>query len=188
QIVLCAGDGIAAGVEHDADLPEITLLLDGGRRDADAYLLRRGRLLDRQQQEDHGAQNMRLQEASHPVPLSAPLVAVQAARGGVAACNQVERARTAMHCRRLLLSLVAALGLAFAAAARAAPAQAPPPDWTPVATQAATLLADYIRIDTQTPPGHTTDAVTLLEAQFRAAGIPSERIQHQPDKPMLLAR
>lgn len=93
-----------------------------------------------------------------------------------------------MHCRRLLLSLVAALGLAFASGARTAPAQAPPPDWTQVATQAATLLADYIRIDTQNPPGHTTDAVTLLEAQFRAAGIPSERIQHQPDKPMLLAR
>ncbi len=89
-----------------------------------------------------------------------------------------------MHCRRFVLFLVAALGLG----GRLASAEPPPPNWPQIATEAAALLAEYIRIDTQNPPGHTTAAVALLDAQWRRAGIPTEIIQHDPDKPMLLAR
>ncbi len=71
------------------------------------------------------------------------------------------------------------------AAGRAA---ADEPDWERVTQQAVELLSAYIRIDTQNPPGVTTEAVAFLAAELRRAGIPSETIAATPEKPILIAR
>lgn len=87
------------------------------------------------------------------------------------------------------LSLPARLALLLVLFAGAAPAaEAPPPDWAQVATRASELLSAYIRIDTQNPPGNTTEAAAFLAAELSRAGIRSETIASKPGKPVLIAR
>lgn len=45
-----------------------------------------------------------------------------------------------------------------------------------------------LELDTQNPPGNTTEAVTYLESQFSHLGIATERSVVDPTKPNLLAR
>jgi acetylornithine deacetylase/succinyl-diaminopimelate desuccinylase-like protein len=82
------------------------------------------------------------------------------------------------------------LGLAATVAALVAAggARAAEPDWDRVTQQAADLLSAYIRIDTQNPPGVTTEAAAFLAAELRRAGIASETIAATPEKPILIAR
>lgn len=76
--------------------------------------------------------------------------------------------------------------LAFATVARAA--DLAEPDWTRIGSQAAQLLARYVRLDTQNPPGVTTEAVVFLEELLSESGLQSERIVAEPNKPILAAR
>lgn len=88
-----------------------------------------------------------------------------------------------MRAPRLAAALTAAqlaLGIAGARAAE--------PDWDQVGAQAAALLAQYIRIDTANPPGRTVDAAAFLQEQLRAAGVPTQMLAPDPDKPFLLGR
>lgn len=66
--------------------------------------------------------------------------------------------------------------------------QATDTDWRAVGDETARLLSEYIRIDTQNPPGRTVEAADLLESRMRAAGMEIERLGASPEKPMLLAR
>lgn len=79
--------------------------------------------------------------------------------------------------------LLAALFIPLAAAAQPAP-----PDWTRVSEDSARLLADYIRIDTQNPPGTTTEAAAFLAAELARAGIRSDTVAATAGKPVLIAR
>ncbi len=69
-----------------------------------------------------------------------------------------------------------------------AAAESAAPDWGQVGERAATRLAEYLRIDTQNPPGRTVEAVAFLADAARAAGLEVERFGGAPDKPILLAR
>jgi acetylornithine deacetylase/succinyl-diaminopimelate desuccinylase-like protein len=77
-----------------------------------------------------------------------------------------------------------AVGLLLAAVG----AGAAEPDWEAVSARSGELLAEYIRIDTANPPGHTVDAAAFLQEQLRAAGIATELIAPDPDKPILMGR
>lgn len=80
--------------------------------------------------------------------------------------------------------------LFVAALFRAGPAcgQATEPDWAAIGAQAARLLAEYVRIDTQNPPGRTVEAVDFLDQHLRQAGLPTERVAINPEKPILIGR
>lgn len=67
-------------------------------------------------------------------------------------------------------------------------AEPSPPDWAVVGARAAEILAAYVRIDTQNPPGRTVEAADFLEKLLRDAGLPTERVIGNPEKPFLLAR
>jgi acetylornithine deacetylase/succinyl-diaminopimelate desuccinylase-like protein len=85
------------------------------------------------------------------------------------------------------LSLPARLAVLLAlVAGSAGAAEAPPPDWAQVATRAGELLSAYIRIDTQNPPGNTSEAAAFLAAELSRAGIRSETIASKPGKPVLI--
>lgn len=84
-----------------------------------------------------------------------------------------------------LLSLVA---ISFSLLVPRAAAGERHPDWRAVGEETAHLLSEYIRIDTQNPPGRTVEAVDLLEARLRAAGVETERLGAIPEKPILFAR
>ncbi len=86
---------------------------------------------------------------------------------------------------RFLLAASLAVA-AFVVPVAAAAAEAP--DWPRVTAEAAELLSRYIRIDTQNPPGTTTEATAFLAAELRRAGIASETLAAVPQKPMLVAR
>src|SRR5262245_8174527 len=62
------------------------------------------------------------------------------------------------------------------------------PDWPAVTAQAAELLAAYIRIDTANPPGDTRAAADFLAHQLAEAGVATERIGADPNKPILIGR
>jgi acetylornithine deacetylase/succinyl-diaminopimelate desuccinylase-like protein len=86
---------------------------------------------------------------------------------------------------------VAQLAAAFAAScllAAAARAESGEPDWDAVTAQAAALLSSYIRIDTSNPPGNTVAAAAFLQDQLRQAGIGTQMVSAEADKPMLLGR
>ena len=70
----------------------------------------------------------------------------------------------------------------------AAAAERTTPDWTHVAEDSARLLSAYIRIDTQNPPGTTTEAAAFLAAELARAGIHSETVAATAGKPLLIAR
>lgn len=64
-----------------------------------------------------------------------------------------------------------------------------PIDWQRVADDTAALLSNYIRIDTQNPPGATAAAAEFLGRELERSGIRSEIIAAaNPEKPVLLAR
>ena len=63
----------------------------------------------------------------------------------------------------------------------------PPPEWNAIGDQTARLLAEYIRIDTQNPPGRTVEAVEFLQRLLREAGLEIEVIAADPEKPILRA-
>lgn len=63
-----------------------------------------------------------------------------------------------------------------------------PPDWDAVGERAAQMLAAYVRIDTQNPPGRTIEAADYLEWFLRDAGLPTERFTATADKPFLVGR
>jgi acetylornithine deacetylase/succinyl-diaminopimelate desuccinylase-like protein len=61
-------------------------------------------------------------------------------------------------------------------------------DWNPLGDEAATLLADLIRADTQNPPGEETAAARVLARKLEADGIVSEVIESRPGRGNLHAR
>jgi acetylornithine deacetylase/succinyl-diaminopimelate desuccinylase-like protein len=67
-------------------------------------------------------------------------------------------------------------------------ASAAEPDWNAVGAEAARLLAEYVRLDTQNPPGRTVEAAEFLAGLLARAGIASERTGADPNKPILVAR
>ena len=75
---------------------------------------------------------------------------------------------------------LAALLIPIAAAA----AEPSAPDWTHVAEDSARLLSAYIRIDTQNPPGTTTEAAAFLATELARAGIRSETVAATAGKPL----
>lgn len=84
----------------------------------------------------------------------------------------------------LLVPLFALLSAGGARGAGPAPIA-----WDRVARDSAALLSEYIRIDTQNPPGVTTGAVAFLAAQLTRPGITAEPLPAAaPDKPALVAR
>ena len=62
------------------------------------------------------------------------------------------------------------------------------PDWNAVGAEAAALLAAYIRIDTANPPGRTLEAAAFLQAQLHQAGLATEMLLPDPQKPILMGR
>ena len=78
--------------------------------------------------------------------------------------------------------------LCLSSATRSA-ANTAPIAWDRVAEDSAAMLSDYIRIDTQNPPGTTTQATVFLTGQLARAGMRSEIVAGaNPDKPALVAR
>ncbi|MGH7786020.1 MAG: M20/M25/M40 family metallo-hydrolase [Candidatus Binatia bacterium] len=72
-------------------------------------------------------------------------------------------------------------------APRLAVAQAP--DWRRVTDDAAQLLSQYIRINTENPPGTTVESAAFLADLLGAAGIETEILAGAvPDKPILVGR
>lgn len=82
----------------------------------------------------------------------------------------------------------ATLAAALMGCLLAAPLAAATPDWEQVTTQAAAELAAYIRIDSSSPPGRTVETAAFLEQRLRAAGLTTDRVAADPNKPMLVAR
>ena len=68
------------------------------------------------------------------------------------------------------------------------PVGASEPDWNAVTTEAAALLSSYIRIDTANPPGQTLRAAAFLQDQLRDAGIGTQMLAPDPQKPILMGR
>lgn len=68
------------------------------------------------------------------------------------------------------------------------PVGASEPDWDAVTAQAAALLSSYIRIDTANPPGPTLAAAAFLQDQLRDAGIGTQMLAPDPQKPILMGR
>ena len=61
-------------------------------------------------------------------------------------------------------------------------------DWVAVEKEAATLLAEYIRIDTTNPPGNERAAADLLAAKFGAEAIEAKVFESEPGRGSVLAR
>jgi len=88
---------------------------------------------------------------------------------------------------RVGVQIVCAVAVA-SLAERSKGAEQAPVDWESVGDRAARLLGDYIRINTENPPGRTAEAVEFLEPLLRQSGMETQRLAAQPDKPILLAR
>lgn len=72
-------------------------------------------------------------------------------------------------------------------APRLAAAQAP--DWPRVTDEAARLLSQYIRINSENPPGKTVETATFLADLLREAGIETEIVAGAvAEKPLLVGR
>jgi acetylornithine deacetylase/succinyl-diaminopimelate desuccinylase-like protein len=69
-----------------------------------------------------------------------------------------------------------------------APVGAAEPDWNAVTAQAAALLSAYIRIDSANPPGPTRAAAAFLQDQLRDAGIGTQMLAPDAQKPILIGR
>jgi acetylornithine deacetylase/succinyl-diaminopimelate desuccinylase-like protein len=105
-------------------------------------------------------------------------------------CNRIpDRGQCALGarhlCRVALLCLLTALLSDLRPILAADPEE---PDWGQIGSEAASLLTRYIRIDTQNPPGITTEAADFLEPLLANAGLEVERIGGHPEKPILAAR
>ena len=61
-------------------------------------------------------------------------------------------------------------------------AQAADPDWRRLGDEAADVLSDVIRIDTQNPPGGETAAANALARKLGAEGIAADVIESGPDR------
>jgi acetylornithine deacetylase/succinyl-diaminopimelate desuccinylase-like protein len=73
--------------------------------------------------------------------------------------------------------------------AAAGPAAGQEIDWGQVGDQSAYLLSQYIRIDTENPPGRTVEAADFLAEQLRSSGLEVERIAGATaEKPFVIGR
>ena len=68
------------------------------------------------------------------------------------------------------------------------PVWAADPDWRRLGGEAADVLSDVIRIDTQNPPGGETAAANALARKLAAEGIAADVIESAPDRGNLYAR
>jgi acetylornithine deacetylase/succinyl-diaminopimelate desuccinylase-like protein len=77
------------------------------------------------------------------------------------------------------------------------PEPAPPPDlrgwlerveWRVAGDEAARVLAGYLRVDNQNPPGNETQGARYLAAVLAREGIKSEILEHLPGRGSLVAR
>jgi acetylornithine deacetylase/succinyl-diaminopimelate desuccinylase-like protein len=64
----------------------------------------------------------------------------------------------------------------------------PPLDWEKAGDEAVATLQAYLRIDTTNPPGREAAGVDFLAELLRREGIESERLEHAPGRPTLVAR
>ncbi|HLY37610.1 MAG TPA: M20/M25/M40 family metallo-hydrolase [Candidatus Binatia bacterium] len=78
--------------------------------------------------------------------------------------------------------------LALIVVAAGIPAHAADPDWRRLGDEAADVLSDVIRIDTQNPPGDETAAANALARKLSAEGIAADVIESAPDRGNLHAR
>ena len=82
---------------------------------------------------------------------------------------------------RMLIAVVAVVGMAGSAAAQA-------PDWKALEAEALETLQAYIRIDTSIPPGNVTKAADLLQGILEREGISVTRFESGPGRSIILAR
>jgi len=61
-------------------------------------------------------------------------------------------------------------------------------DWGRVEHEAASLLSEYIRIDTTNPPGNEASAAEFLAARLRAEGLEVRLFESQPGRASVLGR
>lgn len=61
-------------------------------------------------------------------------------------------------------------------------------DWGESSQWAVQALSEYLRIDTQNPPGRTVEAAAVLERWLGDAGLEVERVDARPGKPIVLGR
>jgi acetylornithine deacetylase/succinyl-diaminopimelate desuccinylase-like protein len=61
-------------------------------------------------------------------------------------------------------------------------------DWSAAHAEALDLLTRYLRIDTSNPPGNEAPAARFLGALIEAEGVPTEYIETQPGREVLVAR
>lgn len=54
--------------------------------------------------------------------------------------------------------------------------------------EASRVLVEYLRIDTQNPPGRTVEAVEMWKRLFDCEGIPYEVVGDDPERPIFVAR
>lgn len=89
-----------------------------------------------------------------------------------------------------MLLLPLALFSLAAAAPLAAPAGPPLPaiDWKAAGEESAAILAGYLQVDTQNPPGNESDGVRYLGAILDKEGIPWEMSEYAPQRGSLIAR
>jgi len=78
--------------------------------------------------------------------------------------------------------------LTLTAVAHGIPADAADLDWRRLGDEAADVLSDVIRIDTQNPPGGETAAANALARKLAAEGIAADVIESAPDRGNLHAR
>ena len=78
--------------------------------------------------------------------------------------------------------------LALACSVAAAPATATQGEWDAVAEEAASLLSEYIRIDTTNPPGNEIAAARFLADRFRKEGVEVKVFESAPGRGTILAR
>jgi acetylornithine deacetylase/succinyl-diaminopimelate desuccinylase-like protein len=97
-----------------------------------------------------------------------------------------QRAHGAGHACRTALPLLLALLVCDSRLLRAADPNEP--NWDQIGAEAASLLTRYVSVDTQNPPGVTTEAVNFLEPLLLNAGLQTERTGADPGKPILAAR
>jgi len=99
--------------------------------------------------------------------------------------------------RMLTRATLSLTGLALSTCAYPLPDAAPPPDlrgwpervdWRGAGDEAARVLAGYLRVDTQNPPGNETRGARYLAAVLAREGIRSEIVEHRPGRGSLIAR
>lgn len=90
--------------------------------------------------------------------------------------------------RRVVVMLALWLAARCVAPATARAAEPAQPNWRRAGQEAVRLLAQYIQIDTQNPPGRTVESVEFLDPLLRRAGFETERITVEADKPMVIGR